>query len=213
MTDRILAAFTILAYIAYRFYRVSKTLEEISEKIAPKSKPELEGPVYDVPAETAVSGPTPAALMPQSVIQSVKLSDSKSESDQNEKSDSNLTIKSHKSLEKAALSDSNCHSDTLPESNLTSSEKSEPTPDLFITPDYRLVVVKGAEVKASPTQARVIARLWEYLQKGISKVHQDTLLEGLGIYSTKLKDVFKKSPLWKTLVVQAGNGFYRLNIS
>ncbi len=121
--------------------------------------------------------------------------------------------------------DSNLKSDISPtnamvphsESNLRmdsqnpfSELKSEP--DFHLTEDFRTVKVKQLEYHVSPTQGRVINRMWEYLKKGMKQVHQDTLLEDLGVCSKKMKDVFKKSPLWKTIVVPAGKGFYRLNL-
>lgn len=89
---------------------------------------------------------------------------------------------------------------------------SESAPLFQLTKDFRTVKVKQSEYKVSPTQGRVINRMWEYLNKGIHQVHQDTLLEDLGVYSNKMKDVFKNSPLWKSLVRPAGKGFYRLDL-
>jgi len=124
--------------------------------------------------------------------------------------DSNL--KSDISPENAIVSqpESDLRMDSHSDQNQDSKPQSEPI--FQQTEDFRTVKVKQLEYHTSPTQGRVINRMWEYLKKGIDQVHQDTLLEDLGVYSRKMKDVFKKSPAWKTLVVPAGKGFYRLNL-
>ncbi len=93
------------------------------------------------------------------------------------------------------------------------SKESALSPVFFQSEDFRTVKTKNTEYLCTFTQGRVINRLWENLKKGITKLHQDILLEDLGICSKKLKDVFKKSPAWKKLVVPIGKGYYSLNLS
>ena len=76
--------------------------------------------------------------------------------------------------------------------------------------DFRSVKYRGIEYSLTKTQALIVKRLHEYHEKGISKVHQDTLLEDLEICSKRLRDVFKGSTAWKELVLPAGKGFFGL---
>ena len=127
--------------------------------------------------------------------------------------DSNLhNLKSNISPENAIVSQSEPNLKSDSHSDQNPDLKSESEPSFQQTEDFRTVKVKQLEYHVSFTQGRVVNRMWEHLKKGINQVHQDTLLEDLGVYSRKMKDVFKKSSAWKTLVVPVGKGFYRLNL-
>ena len=123
---------------------------------------------------------------------------------------SDSSVQSDISPEKAIISASESHSDSASHSDLNVTDESASI--LQISDDCRTVKVKSLEYRVSATQGRVICHLWEQLKKGFPNVHQDCLLEGLGVYSKKMKDVFKHSPAWKKLVKPLGNGFYRLDL-
>jgi hypothetical protein len=79
--------------------------------------------------------------------------------------------------------------------------------------DFRTVKCQGKEYFLSTTQALVVQRIIEGMNKGITAIYQDALLEDSGVYSKRIRDVFKSSPAWKALVIPLGKGFFRLNTS
>lgn len=84
---------------------------------------------------------------------------------------------------------------------------------LICSPDFRTVRYGGREWNLTLNQARVVERLVKALRDGAPALSQDTLLEGLGISSKRLQDVFKGSSAWRTLVVgvPGKKGLYRIN--
>ncbi len=57
--------------------------------------------------------------------------------------------------------------------------------------DFRALRFNGALYRLTGTQARVVERLFEAHQSGLPEIHQSKLLEDLGVYSKRLRDVFK----------------------
>jgi len=149
-----------LALLAYGIYKklgdIQERLDGLSKKPTPEPSKEPEGPVYDVSPEVASESP----------FDKYKSWVFPSENNQNPESVPHSDI----SPEKAIVPVGKAHSDSDSESILHSGQNAESTPELFITEDYRLVIVKGEEKKASPTQGRVIARLWENMKKGIKDI-------------------------------------------
>jgi hypothetical protein len=78
------------------------------------------------------------------------------------------------------------------------------------SPDYRSVHWFGCDYTFTPTQAAVIRQLWEAWEDGTPGVGQETLLEGAGSTGDRLRDVFRGSPAWGTLVVALGKGLFAL---
>jgi hypothetical protein len=76
--------------------------------------------------------------------------------------------------------------------------------------DYRSVHWFGCDYTFTPTQAAVIRQLWEAWEDGTPGVGQETLLEGAGSTGDRLRDVFRGSPAWGTLVVPLGKGLFAL---
>jgi hypothetical protein len=76
--------------------------------------------------------------------------------------------------------------------------------------DYRSVHWFGADYTFTPTQAAVIRQLWEAWEDGTPGLGQETLLEGAGSTGDRLRDVFRGSPAWGTLVVPLGKGLFAL---
>jgi hypothetical protein len=87
-----------------------------------------------------------------------------------------------------------------------------PTPTGFPrhSADFRSVHWFGADYTFTPTQAAVIRQLWEAWEDGTPGLGQETLLEGAGSTGDRLRDVFRGSPAWGTLVVPLGKGLFSL---
>jgi hypothetical protein len=76
--------------------------------------------------------------------------------------------------------------------------------------DFRSVHWFGADYTFTPTQAAVVRQLWEAWEDGTPGLGQETLLEGAGSTGDRLRDVFRGSPAWGTLVVPLGKGLFAL---
>jgi len=81
--------------------------------------------------------------------------------------------------------------------------------------DFRVVCVRGEKYELTGTQARVIERLWAAVKAGCPEVHQSKLLEDLGIYSKRIRDVFKADmDAFKVLIGRGKRkGVFYLNIA
>jgi 7-cyano-7-deazaguanine synthase in queuosine biosynthesis len=82
------------------------------------------------------------------------------------------------------------------------------------SPDYRTVVWQGRELTLTLQQARVVQLLHEQPAQGTPEIGQAFILEHLDLTATsRLRDVFRGSPAWRTLVTQGRRkGTYRLDI-
>lgn len=91
--------------------------------------------------------------------------------------------------------------------------EAEPEVPFHHSPDFRWVSLRGREFTLSVNQSRVVRRLWEAHSANITELHQDSVLEASDILSNRMRDVFKNSPAWTTLVIPGtGKGFFRLNL-
>jgi hypothetical protein len=90
-----------------------------------------------------------------------------------------------------------------------------PTPVFTHSEDFRVVTFRGEKHELTGTQARVIERLWNAVKAGCPEVHQSKLLEDLGIYSKRLRDVFKADlDIYKILIGRGKRkGVFFLNIA
>jgi hypothetical protein len=80
--------------------------------------------------------------------------------------------------------------------------------------DYRSVVFKGETHTLTSNQAQVVEILHNAYCSGIPDLGKDHVLEKLGTPASRLRDTFRKSKLWGTLIVfGAKRGTYRLNLS
>jgi 7-cyano-7-deazaguanine synthase in queuosine biosynthesis len=84
--------------------------------------------------------------------------------------------------------------------------------DFRHSPDYRSVVWRGRAFTLTPQQARVVQLLDDLRRQGTAEVGQAFILEHLDLdRSKRLRDLFKNSDAWGTLVVQGTRrGTYRL---
>jgi hypothetical protein len=81
--------------------------------------------------------------------------------------------------------------------------------------DFRSVVLRGVAYSLTPRQAQVIELLFGVRGTGMPELSQEYILDRIGSKSLRLtlRDVFRKSPAWKTLVVPGDRrGMYRLNL-
>ena len=87
------------------------------------------------------------------------------------------------------------------------------TPVIHFSEDYRTVRKNGQEFHLTLNQARIVEKLWQAHTNKTPEVHQSTLLEKLEIYSTRLRDVFKNSEAFNSLVVRGEKrGTFRINV-
>ena len=69
--------------------------------------------------------------------------------------------------------------------------------------EFRAIYQPGmGRFNFSPTQALIVAQLWEAREDGTCEVSQDTLLRRAGSDSTRLSGLFKNHPAWGTLIIQ-----------
>ena len=81
--------------------------------------------------------------------------------------------------------------------------------------DFRTIHYRGQRYELTSRQAQIVAYLYKEYQKGMPEVSQHTLLEELGTKQSMLRDAFRKSPLWGTLIVPGRSkrrGMYQLNL-
>ena len=78
-------------------------------------------------------------------------------------------------------------------------------------PDYRDCTWNGKRYTFSTMQAACVQVLWEERDKGTLELSQQYLLEKAGSESQRLKDVFKGSDAWATMIVKGStHGSIRL---
>jgi hypothetical protein len=77
-------------------------------------------------------------------------------------------------------------------------------------PDYRDCMWNGTHYTVTATQAACVKVLWEAWEHGTPEVGQQHILETAGSESSSLKDVFKGSTAWKTMIVSTRQGLFRL---
>jgi hypothetical protein len=79
-------------------------------------------------------------------------------------------------------------------------------------PDYRDCTWNGERFTLTTTQAACVQTLWEERDKGTLELSQQYILEKSGAESQQLKDVFKKSTAWGTMIVRGSTqGSFRLS--
>ena len=85
------------------------------------------------------------------------------------------------------------------------------TPIRAHSPDFRSVTWNYETFYLTPTQAAVVAILWQAWENGAPDVSGAYLLEAVDSTATRLLDLFRRSPAWGRLIVRgATKGTYRL---
>ena len=89
------------------------------------------------------------------------------------------------------------------------SQSSEFTP----SEDYRSVVFKNRQYTLTRNQSAVVRVLDQARMAGHPDVAESKLLESIGARTSRVRDSFRKSLIWRTLIIQgARKGTYRLNL-
>ena len=81
------------------------------------------------------------------------------------------------------------------------------------SPDFRSVLWYNTEYSFTPQQAEIVRILWEAFECSTPDVDATLLLstDFTGSAAKRVRDVFRKSPAWKTMIVPGGSkGTYRL---
>lgn len=79
--------------------------------------------------------------------------------------------------------------------------------------DFRSVVWDGVPYSMTGTQAAIVAILWAEWQAGTPEVSQAALLEGVGSLTARVRELFRGSPAWGTLIVSGSRkGTLKLNV-
>lgn len=79
------------------------------------------------------------------------------------------------------------------------------------SPDYRSIVWDGIAYTLTTIQAAAVEALWEAYTRGAPEVSQEWLLESIGSDAKRLRDLFRRHPAWRQVIVQGRRrGTYRL---
>ena len=78
--------------------------------------------------------------------------------------------------------------------------------------DYRSVKWRGRVYVLTPRQAEVVGILHQAYRTGRPALSRDVITERMRAPVGRFRDIFKGSPLWRTLVVSSRQGVYRLDI-
>lgn len=89
------------------------------------------------------------------------------------------------------------------------SERETPL-SLSVSDDYRSIKFKGQTYRLTRSQSQMFKVLYAALQKGHPDVDKDALLKAIQNETSRVRDTWRKSPLWKTLIVSQRKGTYRL---
>ena len=89
-----------------------------------------------------------------------------------------------------------------------------PATDFAHSDDYRSIRWNNAPHQLTTQQAQIVQMLHGAHKDGLPALSQDYMLERLGVPNSRLRDSFKRSRLWNTLIVRGQKkGTYRLNLS
>ena len=109
---------------------------------------------------------------------------------------------------------SNCLLRLVTASELPGSQSRDSPPEQFThSEDYHTINFRGEPYTLTHTQAAVVRYLHENAERGTPDVSQDTILAEIESGAERLRDLFRDSPLWGTLIVKGKRrGHYKLNI-
>jgi hypothetical protein len=91
-------------------------------------------------------------------------------------------------------------------------------PDHTVQPAFELsddcvsVRFRGESYTLTKNQAAMMAVLWDAHRKRNQAVGKDKLLQAIENETSEVRDSWRRSPLWKTLIVSAKKGAYRLSL-
>ena len=119
--------------------------------------------------------------------------------------------------ENCAVCDDNVGEASSPNQELPSAaEKVHDKGDNELIPhsdDYRCVLYNGKWHTLTTNQAIIVRILDQEYRHGRPQVASAKLLEAIGPRTSRVRDSFKKSPLWRTLIVKGSRkDLFRLNL-
>jgi hypothetical protein len=91
----------------------------------------------------------------------------------------------------------------------TTRDSEQSDPKCPFSDDFRSVAFRGQIHLLTPSQARMAEILWEALRRGHPAVSKQRLLST--VQSSEVRDTWKSSELWNTLIVSKRKGTYQLN--
>jgi len=90
----------------------------------------------------------------------------------------------------------------------------QPITEFHHSEDFRTVIHNGETHTLTFYQSLALEKLWKARQNQIPAMHQDSILEGIGACSKRLRDIFKSNmKAFRALIVREHKGMYRLNLS
>jgi hypothetical protein len=102
---------------------------------------------------------------------------------------------------------------TLKKARTKESKQESAKRNLFdAAPDYRSICFRGKRHTLTRNQSKIIGVLHKALLAGHPDVSKDKLLSAIESETSQVRDSFRRSPLWKTLVTSPRLGVYRLNL-
>jgi len=87
-------------------------------------------------------------------------------------------------------------------------------PDILTCYRHRTIRFRGKEYKLTRNQAKIVKLLHDAHRSRTPAVGKDLLLGAIESETSRVRDSFKKSPLWGTLIIpnQKPRGTYQLNL-
>ena len=83
--------------------------------------------------------------------------------------------------------------------------------DLICSEDFTTIVAKGQIYHFPSLQAEAMKALVEELRRGVPEVNQQYILESAGSKARRMRDLFKRSEAWETLIVPGSKpGYFTL---
>jgi len=89
--------------------------------------------------------------------------------------------------------------------------ESERTLEFMLSIDGRSIHWNGEQILLSSRQGEAFKILYDAYKSGKPNVSDDFVLVELGISNSRLRDTFRDSPLWNTLIVSEKKGMHRLD--
>jgi len=85
------------------------------------------------------------------------------------------------------------------------------SPALIFDVSFKIIHLEGKEYKFGRVQSRVLRLLYEAAQSSEPWRCGKTILHKAESQSFKMSNLFKRKPIWKTLILSNGDGEYRFN--
>lgn len=84
--------------------------------------------------------------------------------------------------------------------------------DFRLSTDLRSVTFKGSSLPVTITQGRMLKALCDAHSSGVPCMSDRALASAAGSKTSQVRGIFRRSPLFKTVIVRASPGVYRLDL-